>query len=218
MAQFFWSDIYCTNRVFSYTWNVLDLPQLSIWAIAASSRTVASNRASLLSSEWLDSRQYSKSDFTPTRSLPPVDRAGWTAWFSWENNSYRSPSLVWQEMYSLENSPQSLLRAASWFFCIDFIFTGGRLNVHCISLCIAKSGWSAVRAGICSRFRHWTASLVISMEWRNMAVECALAVNWTEAKRHGFLEVEWSHDECLSDRPTKKSNQQPSFEWLLSPS
>ena len=80
-------------------------------------------------------------------------------------------------MYSFENSPQSLLRAASWFFCFDCIFTGGLLNVHCVSLIIAKIGWSAVRTGICSRFRHWTASLVISMESHNTTVEWALAVN-----------------------------------------
>ena len=44
--------------------------------MAASVWIVASNKASRLSSEWLDSRQCSKSDFIPTRSLPPIDRTG----------------------------------------------------------------------------------------------------------------------------------------------
>ena len=56
------------------------------------------------------SKQLTISDFVPSRNLPIFESDGGHAWFSCEKNSSRSPSRVWQDMYSLEKSEQSFLR------------------------------------------------------------------------------------------------------------
>ena len=134
--------------------------------MSAASRIVASNRASRQSSEWLDSRKCSKTDFTQLAVchllIELVERHGFN-----ERSIHPDPYVLYdKKMYSFENSPQSLLRAANWSFCFDCVLTGGRLKVHCISLSFAEGSWSGitVRTGIYPWFRCWTAALVISME------------------------------------------------------
>ena len=101
-----WEKMYGTNTLSPYSWSVLDVPGLSIWTTASPSISIAWATGALLFSSRFDSRQRSRSAWTPNRIfLQLTCKAGGAAWFSWEKIS---PSLVWHEMYILKKRPRTV--------------------------------------------------------------------------------------------------------------
>ena len=112
------------------------------------------------------------------QSFPPVDRAGGAAWFSWEKKLSISPFRVWQEMYSREKRPQSLFRAASCAFCLDFILNVGLLNsgslffgIVCGTSVVHYSSLSVTNLVYCSSPRV-SILLTVSATWGVHDVPC----------------------------------------------
>ena len=104
-------------------------PGFSMLTIAGPSRMITSGVGLQLSVDsTLSSRQFTKSDSVPLRSLPMLDSGGGYAWFSYAKNSSKSPSHICKAMYNLEKRKQSLLRDDNCYWDFDFSRTGGRLN------------------------------------------------------------------------------------------
>lgn len=74
------------------------------------------------------SRHLTMSDLVISLSLPIFESDVGHARFSCAKNSSRSPARVWQDMYMLEKSEQSLFTDDNWCFAIDFSRRGGRLK------------------------------------------------------------------------------------------
>ena len=62
------------------------------------------------------------SDLIPERKSP-FDSDGGNDWFSWEKNSSRLPSLIWQAIYNWENNWTFFFSVVTWLFDVLLVVT-----------------------------------------------------------------------------------------------